>query len=235
MGAFLRGTVKHARGAVDLAASLVMIAVGTVLLYGYFTKADPPVPGLPGEPVEVTGAFRDGDPSSPTLLIVYSDFQCPYCAQFANQTLPILRDKYARANRLQIVFRDFPLDAIHSHARAAAMAARCAGRVGKFWDMHDRLFQAQSGLAPSDLARHASDLGIDADVCGACMDDAETSRAVEQDISDGRRIGVASTPTLLLATLEPDGRARIRKRLIGAADLARIEREVADIATPGAR
>src|SRR2546425_3089506 len=84
-----------------------------------------------------------GRADAPVTLVEFSDFQCPFCGRFFATTLPALKKDYIDTGKLRYVFRDFPLDQLHPHARMAAAAAHCAGEQGKYWDMHDVLFQNQ--------------------------------------------------------------------------------------------
>ena len=102
----------------------------------------------PGEP-------SHGSASAPVQLVVYSDYQCPYCAR-VEPALEQIKKTYGE--RVRIVFRDYPLTAIHPRAVDAAKAAHCANEQGRFWDYHRRLFAEQNRMADSDLLQHATEL-----------------------------------------------------------------------------
>ena len=87
-----------------------------------------------------------GQHDAPITLIEFSDYQCPFCQRFFQTTFPVLKTEYIDAGKLRYVFRDFPLDSIHPQARKAAEAGHCAGDQGKYWEMHDLLFQNQRAL-----------------------------------------------------------------------------------------
>jgi protein-disulfide isomerase len=107
--------------------------------------------------------------------------------------------------RVRLVFKDFPLD-FHPGARPAAMAARCAGLAGRYWEYHDLLFVAQPAFAREDLLRYADRIGIERIAFTECLDGGRFRDAVEQDMSEGRALGVTGTPTFFI-----NGR-----RLVGA-------------------
>jgi protein-disulfide isomerase len=107
--------------------------------------------------------------------------------------------------RVRIVFKDFPLD-FHAGARPAAEAARCAGLAGRYWEYHDLLFVAQPDFAREDLVRYAGRLGLERDAFAACLSEGRFREAVEQDVSEGKALGVTGTPTFFI-----NGR-----RLVGA-------------------
>ena len=85
-----------------------------------------------------------GDPDAPITIIEFSDFECPFCARFHVQTLPLLLEEYIDQGKVKLVFRDFPIQSIHPNALPASVAAECANDQGKFKGMHDMLFENQS-------------------------------------------------------------------------------------------
>src|SRR3989440_6854912 len=101
-----------------------------------------------------------GRADAPVTLVEFADYQCPFCQRFFATTLPALKKDYIDTGKLRYVFRDFPLD-MHAHARQSAEAAHCAGEQGKYWAMHDALFQHQGALDPPQLAEYARAVGVD--------------------------------------------------------------------------
>ena len=132
--------------------------------------------------------------SAPIQLVEFSDFECPYCKQL-EPVLTRLRDKYG--DRIRLVWKDFPLP-IHSGARGAAEAARCAGDQGHFWEYHDLLFASQQSLAPDDLKRHASTVKLDLDQFAACLERGVHRADVTVDLEEGARQGIEATPTVFI-------------------------------------
>ena len=105
---------------------------------------------IPEDPVALDGTQMMGSPTARVVLMEFSDFQCPYCGRFAQETLPGLRAKYVDAGLVQFVFRHNPLP-VHPNAQAAAEAAICAARQGNFWGMHDQLFRDPAKLEESHV------------------------------------------------------------------------------------
>ena len=134
-----------------------------------------------------------GAASAPVTIVEFSDFQCPYCRQVA-PTLKQIRDKYG--DRVRVVWKDFPLTQIHPQAFKAGEAGHCAAEQGKFWEYHDRLFANQEALQPTDLKRHAADLGLDRAKFDACLDSSKYGDRVREGVAQGSRLGVNSTPTM---------------------------------------
>jgi len=133
----------------------------------------------------------------------FSDFQCPYCARFATQTLPKLKETYG--DKVRFIFRDFPLTNIHKFAQKAAEAAQCAHEQGKSWEYHDLLFANQSALDVPDLKRYAGQVGLDMARFNDCLDSGKNTREVALDLQDGIRAGVTGTPAFLINGLLVSG------------------------------
>ena len=162
---------------------------------------------VPADLQSVEGAPTLGQPASPLVLIVFSDFQCPFCGQFATETLPALRTDYVDSGKVQVVFRNLPL-VTHARARRAAEAGECAARQSKFWPMHDVMFKNADRLTDSDLLAYANEVGVDAKAFELCMNGlAPTS--VRTDSTLASELGVTSTPTFLFGRRQSDGRVRV--------------------------
>jgi protein-disulfide isomerase len=99
--------------------------------------------------------------------------------------------------RVRLVFKDRPL-AMHTLARQAHEAARCAGAVGKYWPYHDRLFAAQPAFRRADLLAYAGELGLDRDAFARCLDGRRFANDVERDVAEAEALGIRGTPTFLI-------------------------------------
>lgn len=110
--------------------------------------------------------------------------------------------------KVRLVYKDFPLPG-HALARPAHEAARCAGAAGKYWEYHDRLFEAQPNFARADLLRYARDLGIPAAAFAQCLDGRRFRALVEADVAEGQRLGVSGTPTFFINDVRLEGAAPI--------------------------
>ncbi|HKW01722.1 MAG TPA: thioredoxin domain-containing protein [Vicinamibacterales bacterium] len=209
---------------VVVAASIAWMTVtraspGTVPPKPPTTRPDPP---LPTEPVALADAQLLGDSRAPIGLIIYSDFQCPYCGKFARETLPALRERYVRTGKVRLAFRQFPLP-IHASAQKAAEAAECAGRQQRFWPFHDELFARQAALDSADFEDLARSAGLDTRAFTRCLA-GETAAVVQTDRAGGSAAGVSGTPTFLAGPILPDGRLKVVRRFSGAQPLAEFER-----------
>jgi protein-disulfide isomerase len=146
-----------------------------------------------------------GSAEAPITIVEFSDYQCPFCKKHFTSTLSAIRTNYIDTGKVRYLFRDFPLDSIHPYARKAAEAAHCAGDQGKFWDMHDTMFQNQSALMPDNLKGFARELQLDLEAFNACLDEGKYAKKVEADVTAGSAIGVTGTPKFFIGKPKPDG------------------------------
>jgi protein-disulfide isomerase len=135
-----------------------------------------------------------GPARAPAKLVVFSDFQCPYCARVAS-VLKQVEAKYG--DRVAITFRDYPLP-MHRNATKAAEAGRCAADQGKYWTMQERMFANQQALDVPSLERYAGEAGLDAAALARCLEAGTYAAAVEADIAEGNKAGVSGTPSIFV-------------------------------------
>ena len=152
---------------------------------------DPPryaVNVTPADPVR-------GNPAAPVTIVEYSDFQCPFCSRVTPALTKLLAEY---GDRVRVVWKDFPLTQIHPRAVAAAEAAHCAGEQDKYWQYHDRLFANQQALAATDLSKYATALDLDLPAFQSCVGSGRYTARVQDGLSEGRELGVNSTPTVFV-------------------------------------
>jgi protein-disulfide isomerase len=142
-----------------------------------------------------------GNPDAPLTIVEFSDFQCPFCAKFYAQTLPLIKENYIKSGQVNFVYRDFPINGIHPNAMPAALAAECADDQGKFWEYHDLVFTNQDSWKSLDVSsasmtfqEYAKELGLDTSEFSSCLTTAKHSQEVNKDLQDGQNYGVAGTP-----------------------------------------
>ena len=143
-----------------------------------------------------------GPADAPLTLVQYGDYECPY-TRMSRHSVHALQREYGAA--LRFVYRHFPLEAIHPHARAAAAAAEEADAQGAFWKMHDHLFEHQQALGDGDLRQYALDLGLEPDRFDSDRASAEVADRIERDLTSGERSGVEGTPTFYVNGVRHDG------------------------------
>jgi len=136
-----------------------------------------------------------GPEHAPAVLVEYGDFECPNCKQ-AVPAVEIVLNRFD--GQVRFAFRHFPLTDVHPHAFAAAEAAECAGAQGKFWEMHEKLFEHQAHLDRKHLVRYADELGLDVARFSAELDDEVYRQRVLEHLESGQRSGVRGTPGFFL-------------------------------------
>lgn len=149
-----------------------------------------------------------GPEGAPITIVEFSDYQCPFCRQFHEETFQSLLDAYP--DQIRFVYRDFPLTGSHPEAQPAAEAARCASDQGKFWDYHHALFENQESLGPGLYMEIATTLRLDRETFESCMNSGRHTDEVLADTFDGLNLGLEGTPTFFI-----NGR-----RLVGAQPLS---------------
>lgn len=135
-----------------------------------------------------------GGAQASVTIVEFSDFQCPYCAMAAATTHSI-HEKYG--DRVRIVFRQFPLS-FHQDAHLAAQAALAAHAQGKFWELHDLMFENQRALGRADLERYGKQAGLDMATFTAALDDGSMRKTVDTDLELGEQVRVKGTPTMFI-------------------------------------
>jgi protein-disulfide isomerase len=210
----------------ELAATTLLIMVA--LLVGGFAvwdrvhpepvRAARPEEPPPREPVSLDGATIRGNRSAKVALIVFSDFECSYCAKAARDLMPTLDRQYLQTGKVLLAWRHYPLE-FHKLAPKAAEAVECAGREGKFWEFHDWAFEHQNQLEQPNLRAAASTLGLDSTSFAACLDSGDMASKVEADVTAGKALAVSGTPSWFIGVVQTDGRVKIAERLSGAKPL----------------
>lgn len=183
------------------AVSVVALAAAFVLIYpnikpvGEITMPEP-------SPRPQAQANTAGDPDAPIRIEEFSDFQCPFCGRFYEQTEAELMETYVATGKVHFVYRSFG-EFIGPESRAAAEAAYCAGDQGKFWEMHDIIFVNQTGENVGDfsnrrLVAFAEALALDMDEFRTCFNGGKYAEQVDQDFLDGREAGIQATPSFVM-------------------------------------
>lgn len=200
--------IRFRRGSFYMA--LLPVAFVTGLAVGYLTWGRPapaaaPAPesvaAIPASPTDgprMTVSVDDdaalGPVDAPITIVEFSDFNCPYCQRFQQQTFQPLLDAYP--GQIRFVYRDFPITSQDSFY--AAQAAECAGDQDAYWEYHDALFSGVHGLGNSAYRQYAEELGLDADALMACVDEGRYAEEVQADAQEASSLGVSGTPTFFI-------------------------------------
>ena len=183
-----------------------------------------PVPPLPKEPVSIKGAAVKGSPSAKVVVVEFSDYECPYCGRFARDILPELEKRYVATGQVRFAYLQLPLIQIHANAERAALASLCAGQQGKFWPMHDRLFQKPPALTSEGIAGHVRALQLDSPKFTNCLRNQETTSVLQHHLRTAEALGVNGTPTFFAATAEPEDHVRLVARIASGPTIAGFEK-----------
>lgn len=225
------------RRALDLFSSLAMIVASAVLVWAVFsTRGQQPAfpvnansPPLPTEPIAISTDFAAGDKNANVVIVEFSDFECPYCQKAARDTLPSVLGGAVRRGDALFVFRHLPL-AIHRNSRPLAEAAVCAGRLGKFWEMHDALFAPTfPPAARLNISDVAHSVGIDSSRFTQCLGTTDAKSIVDRDLAEAERLQITGTPTFLIGRRLANGRVRVTERVTGAVPPATLDALIAKV------
>ena len=189
--------------------ALIAIAViGGLLIWRTAGKANSRVVAVDvkATPAQAEG-YLMGNPDAPVQIMEFADFECPACGQFATITEPDVRKRLVQTGLASYRFFDFPLTEIHKNTLAASNAAACASDQGKFWEMHDALYEHQpewSTEATSDpkkfFERYAKGMGLDVSTWSKCYDDQRHLQRIMSNRAEGERRNVRQTPTFVIGT-----------------------------------
>jgi protein-disulfide isomerase len=222
-----------------LATVLVIIAAVVVIVFtvqaSVVQESAPPLVGNPQElPVPTTphplGASRIlGNQSAKVAIIEYADFECSFCGDFARSTWPSLKKQYIDTGKVIASFRNLPLSG-HRHAMAAAITAECAGEQGRFWEMHDLLYEADLNVTEGrSLARQ---IGLDVTAFDKCSEGVDNKIAADQTLA--KTMGIFGTPSFLIGLVQSDRTVKITRVWTGAQPLPVLSSEIDYLLTAAA-
>jgi protein-disulfide isomerase len=155
-----------------------------------------------------------GPADAAVTLVEYGDFECPHCGS----AYPVLKDLQARfGDSLRLVFRHFPLTNVHPHAQAAAEASEWAAAQGRFWELHDAIYEHQKELSAASLRTLAAGLGLDGSALTRALTDHAFFARVKEDFLGGIKSGVKGTPGFFVDGVRHEGDLRTLGEAIAAA------------------
>ncbi|MBW3004431.1 DsbA family protein [Candidatus Woesearchaeota archaeon] len=167
--------------------------------------AEPAKPAEPKEPepqmtvddVDLEGVPFIGDEDAELTMVIYDDFECPFCARFEQQAWPKIKENYIDTGKAKLYYKHFPLG-FHQHAQLAAEASECAYDQDKFWEMHDKIFENQGDLSEDNLVAWAEELELNMDDFNECLDTHKYAEKVKKSMAEGQKVGVQGTPSMLI-------------------------------------
>jgi protein-disulfide isomerase len=198
-------------------------------------EARPAAPAQPSAPAPVddkvsmaftSGGFSVGKENAPLVLIEYTDYQCPFCQRYHNDSFAQIKANFIDTGKVRYISRDFPLP-FHENARRSATAARCAAEQGKFWELRHTMIVNASQLQADKLGGYAQLASMDVPKFQACVDSDKYRAAIDKDIAEGSAAGVNGTPSFVLGRVE-NGKLQ-GVRMVGAMPYAQFEAKIQDM------
>jgi protein-disulfide isomerase len=167
--------------------------------------------------IGIDGGAIYGRPDAKVTIVEFSDYQCPFCARYSNDTFPQIERDYIETGRVRYVFRDYPIEGAHPQAFKAHEAVHCAAEQGKRREMHKKVFANQRAMSVNDLAAHAAALGLDRPRFEKCLAQGTHAAKVRSAMAAGEKANVRGTPTFFVGLTEPNtSTLKAVRRIVGA-------------------
>ena len=150
--------------------------------------------------IDIAGEPSMGPDNAKILIVEFSDYECAFCGRFFSQTYPLIKSEYVDTGIAKFVYKDFPLS-FHPQGEPAAIAANCVQRElsdEKYFEFHDLIFENQRSLSNDKYIEWAKSLGVDENTYRSCLEDPTIKQEIQEDISEGMRLGVSGTPTIFI-------------------------------------
>lgn len=167
-----------------------------------------------------------GKPDAPLTMVLFTDYQCPYCSKFETQTLPEIKRQYIDTGKLRFVVRDLPL-AFHPNAAKAAEATYCAEDQGKFWELREKLVTHTGRLEEKNLSEYAEMIGLDPAKFNACLTGGRHGEKVKQSQAEAATQKITGTPTFVVGRTAGDKVSGVR--VVGAQPFASFDQKLKDM------
>jgi protein-disulfide isomerase len=182
-----------------------------------YRKLSGEVASLRAPTVDVTGAPALGADDAVVTLIEFSDYECPYCVRYFQETFPRIQSDYVQTGKIRYVFKDFPVDQLHPEAIRAHVAAHCAGEQNKFWDLHARLFSKAGTHTPELLEQRATEAGLDLAAYRACVEADRYGETIKRSVAEAVELGATGTPAFFIGMRDREtGQVRLLNAITGA-------------------
>jgi protein-disulfide isomerase len=172
------------------------------------------------------GWYALGREDAPVTMVEFTDYQCPFCRKFEGDTFAQLKKEYIDTGKVRFVSRDLPLD-FHPNAPAAAMAARCAGDQGKFWDIRNAMMlDTSNDLGTEAITRYAQKVNLDMPAFNRCMSEKKYTEVIKKDTADAGTLGISGTPSFVIGKTDKTEIAGVR--VVGAVSFTVFESAIKD-------
>jgi protein-disulfide isomerase len=169
------------------------------------------------KPLTLAGRPSKGSAKATVTLVEYADYECPFCGRYGTDVYPQIDRDYIKTNKVQYVFKNYPIAQLHPASFKAHVAAACAGDQRRYWEMHDKLYTDQRNFTLERFTEHAGMLKLDLPAFRACMDSGKHDALINADVAEAQGGGVQGTPVFVLALTDPNGKTVTPSRvLVGA-------------------
>jgi len=223
--------MKRLKVAVDIVVTVLIMVAASLVIWRHFvpagrSQARDRIQDATGTmPAELAVNVRG---TGQVALVEFADFECPFCGRHARDVAPEIQKAFIDTDVVRQVFLNFPLEN-HRQAEPAGAAAVCAGNQGRFWEMHDALFQNQAALQQADLIERAREIGLDLAVFSRCIEAGDARPVIERHKGAARSLGVESTPVFFVGIVRADGSVELKKRINGAVPYSDFYSTIRDI------
>jgi protein-disulfide isomerase len=174
-------------------------------------------------------------PGATLALVDFSDFQCEFCAKYTRDVYPTILHDLVDTGIADYIFRHFPLDDIHPLAFMASEAVECAGEQGHYWTMHDKLFADRQRLESEGLIADARAIELNETAFRECLYSGRISARIQNDKTEGKRLGVNATPTLFIGLINRNGKIKLARKFVGPQLYSTIKSAIDELLQPNAK
>jgi protein-disulfide isomerase len=191
-------------------------------------------PAFKEQSVSIGSSPFKGNANATVTVIEYSDYQCPFCARNYREVLPLLEKEYIETGKLKFVMRENPIPSLHRDAMNGSLAALCAGDQGKYWEMHNLLFDNSKQLGAENLKAFAGTIGLDTATFNECLDGKKHEQTVQNDLASGAKLGVRGTPGFFLGLTDPNDPDKVNLTVFikGAQSIDQFRASINDLLEP---
>ena len=208
---------RPSKATIDAVVTVLIVGTCAYLVWDVYSRSIPKVVAetpVPKQPLSLDNAPALGSRSARVGLVLFSDFQCPFCRRFATEIIPELRREYIEPGHVLLAFRHFPLSSLHKDAERLAASAACAQQHGKFWEMHDAIFLKPKEVTHENVLEYAEGIGIEPGTLDSCVQTTGLAQ-VRAEVELATNLQFKSTPILAVGTLNANNEVMVRQLFKG--------------------
>lgn len=177
--------------------------------------------------VDVSGIQSQGRVDAPLVMVMFTDYQCPFCRRFEMETMPEIKRQYVDTGKLRFMVRDMPLD-IHPNAQKAAEATHCAADQGKYWELRKKLIENSEKLEAANLPGYARETGLDVKKFSVCLNSGRYAEMVKASALYAAKLNITGTPSFVIGKLRGDKVDGVK--MVGAMPYAMFDQKLKELA-----